>query len=318
MVTINELLSKNLDRKYGPIEAHEVIELVRVTRAPESVNNPSMPSVRISTADLHHMVEQAKKFNLWEEWSTKVLATELPYNPYLKPVFTGHSFPRSSMSTDNYEALVRSTLVPVLLPEDKKSFINLNDKVMSFNNLMFDMPDAMVNHLMTGKKLWLYAKNGQVVWYTRAEYEAQTKWNQAEQDAKKKITALFELFNALQQAKPIFDAIDQKKNFSALPFKWFTGVKIVMSGLSAGSWGDGEKSNTVTHLVFDEDYSGSKLVREKNQYLCSAGGLFPVDEAKKEFKMKVGEVTVDTVPHLVTCKVCLKRIFTQLALTQSN
>ncbi|WEI20463.1 hypothetical protein PY247_23000 (plasmid) [Acinetobacter proteolyticus] len=58
---------------------------------------------------------------------------------------------------------------------------------MSFNNLMFDMPDAMVNHLMTGKKLWLYAKNGQVVWYTRAEYEAQTKWNQAEQDAKKKL-----------------------------------------------------------------------------------------------------------------------------------
>ncbi|EPK9980068.1 hypothetical protein P5764_004595 [Acinetobacter baumannii] len=45
MATINELLSKNLDRKYGPIEAHEVIELVRVTRAPESVNNPSMPSV---------------------------------------------------------------------------------------------------------------------------------------------------------------------------------------------------------------------------------------------------------------------------------
>ncbi|WP_270429519.1 hypothetical protein [Acinetobacter johnsonii] len=75
MATINELLSKNLDRKYGPIEAHEVIELVRVTRVPESVNNPSMPSVRISTADLHHMVEQAKKFNLWEEWSTKVLAT---------------------------------------------------------------------------------------------------------------------------------------------------------------------------------------------------------------------------------------------------
>ncbi|UUG47781.1 hypothetical protein NP567_01695 (plasmid) [Acinetobacter baumannii] len=91
-----------------------------------------------------------------------------------------------------------------------------------------------------------------------------------------------------------------------------------MSGLSAGSWGDDEKSNTMTHLVFDEDYSGSKLVREKNQYLCSAGGLFPADEAKKEFKMKVGEVTVDTVPHLVTCKVCLKRIFTQLALTQSN
>lgn len=26
MATINELLSKNLDRKYGPIEAHEVIE----------------------------------------------------------------------------------------------------------------------------------------------------------------------------------------------------------------------------------------------------------------------------------------------------
>ena len=40
MATINELLSKNLDRKYGPIEAHEVIEVVRVTRAPESGNNP--------------------------------------------------------------------------------------------------------------------------------------------------------------------------------------------------------------------------------------------------------------------------------------
>ena len=46
----------------------------------------------------------------------------------------------------------------------------------------------------------------------------------------------------------------------------------------------------MTHLVFAEDYSGSKLVREKNQYLCSAGGLFPADEAKKEFKMVHGDI----------------------------
>lgn len=318
MVTLNKLLSSTVDRKYGPIEPHEVIDLVRVTRAPETVLRPSMPSVKISTSGLLNMVEQAKKFNLWEDWCTKVSAIELPYNPYLRPEIAGHAFKCNNMHIESYEALLRSTSIPVLVPEDNKSFINLKDKTVSFNNLMFCMPDAMASHLSAGKKVWIYAKNGEVVWYTRAEYEAQTKWKQAEDETKNKISALFELFDALEKAKQIFDAIDQKKSFSALPFKWFTGVKIVMSGLSAGSWGDGEKSNTVTHLVFAENYSGSRLSRDKNQYLCSAGGLFPADEAKKEYKMKVGEVTVDTVPHLVTCKLCLSRIFTHLALTQSN
>lgn len=318
MVSLNDLLGSTLDCKFGPIEPHEVIDLVRVTRAPETVLRPSMPSVKISTADLLKIVEQAKTYNLWENWCTKVSATELPYNPYLRPVITGHAFPRNNMHIDSYEALLRSTLIPVLVPEDKKSFINLNDKTVSFNNLMFCMPDAMAHHLSDGKKVWIYAKNGEVVWYNRAEYEAQTKWKQAEDETKNKISALFELFDALQKAKQIFEAIDQKKSFSALPFKWFTGVKIVMSGLSARSWADGEKSNTVTHLVFAENYSGSRLTRDKNQYLCSPGGLFPADEAKKEYKMKVGEFTVDTVPHMITCKICLSRIFTQLALTQSD
>lgn len=86
----------------------------------------------------------------------------------------------------------------------------------------------------------------------------------------------------------------------SLPFKFIADIKIVLSGLSESSDGNGCKSNTVRHVVLKEDYSSGALKRKENQYLCSQ---------QKGFHMELDSNTkAEDIQHVVTCKECLKRI----------
>ncbi|MDY0292855.1 MAG: hypothetical protein RBR02_11040 [Desulfuromonadaceae bacterium] len=85
-----------------------------------------------------------------------------------------------------------------------------------------------------------------------------------------------------------------------LPFKFIADIKIALSGLSESSSGNGCKSNTVRHVVLQEDYVSGALKRKTNQYLCSQQkGLY--------FSLNT-DIKIEDIQHVITCKECLARI----------
>lgn len=307
MVSLNDLLNAPLNRKLGRIDDHEIIHLEKAAANMDHIVNPANKGHKLYAADILSLVLKAKEYNLWDDWKHKV-SEALPYNPYVKPNIVGTRFKTDHLDRDVYEHLLLSTQFPILVPEDNKTFVNLDNKCFSLNNFLFELSDEMVEHLRQGKKFWIYSNDGRVAWYTRAEVEAQNKWKSAELVYKQKILHLFELSNEILNAKPIFEAFEQKRKFENLPFSWYTGIKTVLCGLSQTSWGDGAKSNTVNHLVVNEDFTSGHLARSANSFLCSAGGFGSVEESKKEYTVKVAGFVVDKVPHKITCKACLKRV----------
>lgn len=91
-----------------------------------------------------------------------------------------------------------------------------------------------------------------------------------------------------------------------IPFKWITGIKPVLSGLSAKSWGDGANRRTVTHILVKEDIKFGRLVRSKNDFLCTK------DAGKFSDLREEGGENIDGEECLpkVTCKQCLARLET--------
>ncbi|AHJ13120.1 hypothetical protein [Sulfurospirillum multivorans] len=85
-----------------------------------------------------------------------------------------------------------------------------------------------------------------------------------------------------------------------LPFKFIADIKIALSGLSESSSGNGCKSNTVRHVVLQEDYVSGSLKRKTNQYLCS--------QQKGLYIPLYTDIKIEDIQHVITCKECLVRI----------
>jgi len=85
-----------------------------------------------------------------------------------------------------------------------------------------------------------------------------------------------------------------------IPFKFIAEIKIVLSGLSESSSGNGCQKNSVYHVVLKEDFAHGTLKRKENQYLCSQqkGNFF----TPSDYKM------IEDFQQVITCKECLKRI----------
>lgn len=91
----------------------------------------------------------------------------------------------------------------------------------------------------------------------------------------------------------------------ALPVKWDTGIKDVLSGLSETSWGDGRSKATVEHIYLLEPLEAGRLTRKEGDFLCtSASGA-----NGKRWSSKIVERCHDGegMPYQpkVTCKACL-------------
>lgn len=312
MASLDSLLKGPIDRKLGYMAEEETIKLNPSIRTVEYIQHPKFPRIKIFARDVPELIENAISFNIWDSWKSKLSENGLPCNAYEKPNFSGRQYPTDRMDRTAYVELLQATTNPIMIPDEGKTFVNLGQRVMSISDYLFDLTDEMLQHFEAGKKLWLYNKNGNVVWFTRPEFEAQTKWQHHEYQVKDQIRNWFEFLEEYQKAEKIFNALKQKQRLSALPFTWFTAVKVVLSGLAENSWGDGEKSNTVNHLVLGEDIQLPRLNRNANEFLCSLGGFVPATEAIKEYQVKVQGITVDTLPHLITCKNCLSRINTVL------
>lgn len=106
-------------------------------------------------------------------------------------------------------------------------------------------------------------------------------------------------------------AIEKRKFSSAefwakhnnLPFEFSIDIKEVLSGLSANSWGDGTKKNTVFHVYLKSDFNSGRLNRKSGDFLCSQttkGGNWSGSLGQKD------NFDVDGVKFTPTCKKCLE------------
>ncbi|CCO44202.1 putative Predicted protein [Vibrio nigripulchritudo SOn1] len=83
-----------------------------------------------------------------------------------------------------------------------------------------------------------------------------------------------------------------------IPFRWAPDIKVVLSGLSANSAGNGINRRSVSHIRVLEPYQDGRFVRTRGDFLCGKDnskyqGYSAPDESKKH-----------TVK--VTCKQCIK------------
>jgi hypothetical protein len=91
-----------------------------------------------------------------------------------------------------------------------------------------------------------------------------------------------------------------------LPVPWTTGIKMVLSGLSERSNGDGESKRTVHHILLQSDLTRGSLKRKNGDFLCTANrGMLgthwdgsPVLRRDGDGKLYCGKVT---------CATCLRR-----------
>jgi len=91
-----------------------------------------------------------------------------------------------------------------------------------------------------------------------------------------------------------------------LPVKWDVGRKDVLSGLSANSWGDGYRSNTVEHIYLLEDLNIGKFHRNQYDFLCTSKSGNNGKNWSGRIISKYIDGDNNEYQPKVTCKACLK------------
>lgn len=139
--------------------------------------------------------------------------------------------------------------------------------------------------------------------YIKSEYDNyQVEQANIREATRQADIALFEDYKA--------DAEYFYKNLD-FPVKYRAGIKEVLSGLSANSWGNARQRNTVIHLILLEDYKSGKLKRNKGEFLCSQQARYGNWSGSNDEDYYVGigrgETEIRFIPK-ISCKTCLKRI----------
>ncbi len=98
----------------------------------------------------------------------------------------------------------------------------------------------------------------------------------------------------VQKEREAFD-FNQSLN---LPFQWTPDIKVVLSGLSANSAGDGMNRRTVLHVRVLEQFKDGRFVRELGDFLCGKD-----NSVHQEFSASNES---DKNTRKVTCKQCIK------------
>ncbi len=87
----------------------------------------------------------------------------------------------------------------------------------------------------------------------------------------------------------------------SIPYKFSSEIKVVLSGLSERSSGNGCNKATVRHIVLLEDFTDGKLKRNSGQFLCSQPtGIV------KHFDDREGALVEPQ--ERITCRECLRKI----------
>ena len=86
--------------------------------------------------------------------------------------------------------------------------------------------------------------------------------------------------------------------------QWCPGVKEVISGLSASSWGDGRNRTSVEHIYLLEDMRVGRFKRKEGDFLCAnskAGWNAGWADPRSEWVDGDGQL----YKPKITCKACL-------------
>ena len=180
----------------------------------------------------------------------------------------------------------------------KEAFINQNGKpqLKSSTKDEFEFIDNVFNPFEVGDELYFYFDGYFFNIVKKDEYEAYLS-----QKEKEKALAL--QINELEKQRFLIEQKEQAEKFwknYSIPFKFTTSIKVVLSGLSANSWGDGSKKNSQMHLFFLEDYSNGRLSRKRGEYLCS--------QPKNRFALEdiALDMAKESSKEVVSCPQCLK------------
>ena len=151
--------------------------------------------------------------------------------------------------------------------------------------------------LVPGRKTYVIL-NGH--FYLETEEEYQERQHKIETVRKAEAEAYRARSNELRARAELFNAS------LYIPVKWLSGMKDVLSGLSAKSDGTGTNAATVTHIWLQEDLHDGKLHRSKFDFLCtSASG-----SNGKQWSGQTEDWRADgdgtRYQAKVTCKACLK------------
>jgi len=87
-----------------------------------------------------------------------------------------------------------------------------------------------------------------------------------------------------------------------IPIEYGTAIKLRMSGLRRGSWGDGRAADTVQHLHVKEDFKEGRLERSANSYLCEKDSHVTEQSTEKQLDSE------QDLERKVTCETCLDRM----------
>lgn len=173
---------------------------------------------------------------------------------------------------------------PAYIEAMRSRYVESEIKLASYVNVEgFDLPLASL--LPVGLKVVLDTKKMEVI---------------SKEDYLKKVAMI--ATESLQQI--IADTEAKHSNVQAfyeryeIPFEFFTSNKNVMSGLSEGSAGDGQRKNSKQHLVFKADFKGKKF----GDFLCGNSKA----NWGANWVRKGDDQT--TKKDRVTCLTCLKKM----------
>ena len=92
-----------------------------------------------------------------------------------------------------------------------------------------------------------------------------------------------------------------------IPVGWDVAEKLVVSGLSERSWGDGRSRSTVEHVLLLEDFQAGRLKRSRGSFLCNAtAGKFNTYLDFGDAGVRFTDGDGQAYRPAVTCKACLK------------
>jgi hypothetical protein len=177
--------------------------------------------------------------------------------------------------------------------------ITLEGEVLSLlDNVLLKGEVEVWNVLLKGEvEVWLNTA-GHFVCATVADIEQAATEYRAKQEGEAAVERM--RLNAVRDEAQAFNSK------IALPVRWDTGIKDVLSGLSPDSWGDGRNKSTVQHILLMEDLESGRIKRGAGDFLCSINSI---DNGKQWSGQKIERFhDGDGIAYQpkVTCKSCLK------------
>lgn len=144
-------------------------------------------------------------------------------------------------------------------------------------------------------------------WLPRTTFYQRYRAIENKKQIQQVVNKLFDLEYRLKSAETAYASKVQNEQLKRLGIPYRTAYKMVTSGLLEGSWGTGERSNTVIHFVFNDAHGK----HSKGDFLCTnpKSGYLPEFMA---YELVVDGVVMAEVPYAVTCKSCLKKLETML------